>query len=212
MPDTRQRGRFITLEGIDGAGKSTHLPWLEKALERDGRRVWTTREPGGTPLGERLRAMLLHEPMTPITEALLMFAARREHCEREIWPRLDQGTWIVCDRFTDATYAYQGGGHGVPVEAISAMERAALGAFGPDLTIVFDVPADVGRERLADGRALDKFEREQSEFFARVRETYLRRARAEPRRMRVIDSTQSPATVRSDLSAIVESLIKEAVK
>ncbi|TMG42098.1 MAG: dTMP kinase [Chloroflexi bacterium] len=174
--------------------------------------MWTTREPGGTQLGERLRTMLLHEPMTPVTEALLMFAARREHCEREIWPRLDQGTWIVCDRFTDATYAYQGGGHGVPVEAISAMERAALGAFGPDLTIVFDVPAEVGRERLADGRALDKFEREQDEFFARVRETYLRRARAEPRRMRVIDSTQSPATVRSDLSAIVESLIKEAVK
>lgn len=212
MPDTPQRGRFITLEGIDGAGKSTHLPWLSKALERDGRRVWTTREPGGTPLGERLRAMLLHEPMTPVTEALLMFAARREHCEREIWPRLDQGTWIVCDRFADATYAYQGGGYGVPVEAISAMERAVLGAFGPDLTIVFDVPAEVGRGRLADGRALDKFEREQDEFFARVRETYLQRARAEPRRMRVIDSTRSPAAVRSELSAIVESLIKEAVK
>ena len=151
MPDTPQRGRFITLEGIDGAGKSTHLPWLSMALERDGRRVWTTREPGGTPLGERLRAMLLHEPMTPVTEALLMFAARREHCEREIWPRLDEGTWIVCDRFTDATYAYQGGGHGVPVEAISAMERAALGAFGPDQLL--DVLSDpIGRRSVHPAR------------------------------------------------------------
>jgi len=210
MPDTRQRGRFITLEGIDGAGKSTHLPWLKKTLERDGRCVWITREPGGTPLGERLRAMLLHEPMTPVTEALLMFAARREHCEREIWPRLDEGTWIVCDRFADATFAYQGGGHGVPLETIAALERAALGDFGPDLTLVFDVPVEVGRERLADGRTLDKFEREQGEFFARVREAYLRRARADSRRMRVIDSTLSPAAVRSELAAIVEALVKEA--
>jgi dTMP kinase len=153
--------------------------------------------------------MLLHEPMTPITEALLMFAARREHCEREIWPRLDDGTWIVCDRFTDATYAYQGGGHGVPLEAIKALERAALGDFGPDLTLIFDVPVEVGRERLTqlrDGRALDKFERERSEFFARVRDTYLQRALADPRRMRVIDGTQSPAAVRSELAAIVEAL------
>ena len=209
MSDTRQRGRFITLEGIDGAGKSTHLPWLKEALERDGRRVWITREPGGTPLGERLRAMLLHEPMTPITEALLMFAARREHCEREIWPRLDDGTWIVCDRFTDATYAYQGGGHGIPLETITALERAALGDFGPDLTLIFDVPVEVGRERLTqlhDGRALDKFERERSGFFARVRDTYLQRARADPRRIRVIDGTQSPAAVRSEIAQTIEAL------
>jgi dTMP kinase len=210
MSDTRQRGRFITLEGIDGAGKSTHLPWLKKALERGGRRVWMTREPGGTPLGESLRGLLLHEPMTPLAEAMLMFAARREHCEREIWPRLDDGTWIVCDRFTDATYAYQGAGHGVPLETIMALERAALGDFSPDLTLVFDVPVEVGRERLADGRALDKFEREQDEFFARVRNMYLLRARLDPRRMRVIDSTLSQAVVRSELSAIVEALIREA--
>ena len=209
MSDTRQRGRFITLEGIDGAGKSTHLPWLKDALERRGRRVWISREPGGTPLGERLREMLLHEPMSPIAEALLMFAARREHCEREIWPRLADGAWIVCDRFADATYAYQGGGHGVALEAIAAIERVTLGDFRPDLTLVFDVPVEVGRARLTqlrDDRALDKFEREQGEFFARVRDTYLQRARAEPTRMRVIDGARSPAAIQSELLTIVEAL------
>jgi dTMP kinase len=209
MPDNRQRGRFITLEGIDGAGKSTHLPWLKDTLERQGRRVWISREPGGTSLGERLREMLLHEPMTPIAETLLMFAARREHCEREIWPRLADGAWIVCDRFADATYAYQGGGYGVAQEAIAQLEQLTLGEFRPDLTLVFDVPIEVARERLSqprDGRALDKFERERGEFFTRVRDAYLRRARAEPRRMRVIDATRSPAAIRADLLAIVEAL------
>jgi len=209
MPDTRQRGRFITLEGIDGAGKSTHLPWLKDTLERQGRQVWISREPGGTPLGERLREMLLHEPMTPITEALLMFAARREHCEREIWPRLADGAWIVCDRFADATYAYQGGGYGVALEAIAQLERLTLGDFRPDLTLVFDVPVEVGRERISQprgGRALDKFERERGEFFTRVRDTYLQRARAEPNRMRVIDATRSPAAIQSELLSIVEAL------
>jgi len=119
------RGRLITLEGIDGAGKSTHLPWLAEFLAQGGRQVWVTREPGGTALGERLRELLLREPMAPVTEALLMFAARREHCEREIWPRLEQGTWVLCDRFTDATYAYQGGGHGVAATLI-VLYAAAL--------------------------------------------------------------------------------------
>ena len=198
-----RRGRLITLEGIDGAGKSTHLPRLKALLERDGREVWVTREPGGTSLGERLRELLLHEPMTKLTETMLMFAARREHCEREIWPRLAAGTWVVCDRFTDATYAYQGGGHGVPRETIAALERDALDGFKPDLTIVFDVPAQVGRERLADGRALDKFEREDNEFFERVRAVYLERARAEPQRFRVIDSTAPREAVERDVAKIV---------
>jgi dTMP kinase len=209
MSEPLQRGRFITLEGIDGAGKSTHAPWLKERLELSDRRVWATREPGGTPLGERLREVLLHEPMTPVGEALLMFAARREHCEREIWPRLANGTWIVCDRFTDATYAYQGGGHGVAKETIAALERIALGDFRPDLTLVFDVPVAVGRERLtklSSGRALDKFEREEGEFFCRVREVYLERARAEPLRMRVIDATRPRADVRAELEAIVAAL------
>jgi dTMP kinase len=201
-----QRGRFITLEGIDGAGKSTHLPGLKGLLERGGREVWVTREPGGTLLGERLRELLLQEPMAKLTETLLMFAARREHCEREIWPRLAAGTWVLCDRFTDATYAYQGGGHGVSHNTIAALEREALGAFRPDLTIVFDVPASVGRERLTDGRRLDKFERESAEFFERVRAVYLARARAEPQRCRVIDATAERATVERELVRIVATL------
>lgn len=194
---------MISVEGIDGAGKSTHLPWLAELCARGGRSVWTTREPGGTALGERLRDLLLHEPMTPLAETLLMFAARREHCEREIWPRLEAGTWVICDRFTDATYAYQGGGRGVHVDTIAAIERATLDGFRPDLTLIFDVPVDVGRERLADGRPLDKFERKDAAFFERVRSTYLARAAAERERCRVIDSSRPRGDVRAELEAIM---------
>ncbi|MEO8739494.1 MAG: dTMP kinase [Casimicrobiaceae bacterium] len=206
MTDTTHRGLLITVEGIDGAGKSTHLPWLRERLERQGRRVWLTREPGGTALGERLRDVLLHEPMVPLAETLLMFAARREHCEREIWPRLAAGEWVVCDRFTDATFAYQGGGRGVDTARIAELERSALDSTRPDLTIIFDVPVAVGRARLAKGRVLDKFERQQAEFFERVRATYLARAVAEPLRCRVVDSTRSPDDVRAQLDAIVAAL------
>ena len=204
-----RRGRFITVEGIDGAGKSTHLPFVRELLERRGRDVWLTREPGGTPLGEQLRALLLHEPMTHLTETLLMFAARREHCEREIWPRLAAGTWVVCDRFSDATYAYQGGGHGVPPATIAALERDALGDFRPDVTLVFDVPAQVGRERLTKSggrRALDKFERQDAMFFERVRAVYLERVQADPQRCRLIDATASRQTVEQAVAAIVAGL------
>jgi dTMP kinase len=203
---TAASGHLITLEGIDGAGKSTHLTWLADFLARAGRTVWVTREPGGTALGERLREMLLHQTMTRVTETLLMFAARREHCEREIWPRLAQGTWVVCDRFTDATYAYQGAGHGVAASLIRDLERVALDGFQPDVTLIFDVPVNVGRERLTDGRTLDKFEQQKSDFFERVRETYLARARAEPQRCRVVDSTQPLDSVRQHLSAILSTL------
>jgi dTMP kinase len=197
------RGRLITVEGIDGAGKSTHLPWLKESIEDKDRHAWLTREPGGTPLGEQLRDLLLHQSMAQLTETLLMFAARREHCEREIWPRLAQGVWVVCDRFTDATYAYQGGGHGVSAESIAALEQLTLGDFRPDLTLLFDVPVEVGRERLANGRPLDKFERQQPGFFERVRAVYLARAAAEPSRFRIIDSTRPHAAVRADLAAII---------
>ena len=203
MTTDSSRGRLITVEGIDGAGKSTHLPWLKESIERKGRHAWLTREPGGTPLGERLRDLLLHQPMGELTETLLMFAARREHCEREIWPRIAQGVWVVCDRFTDATYAYQGGGNGVSPQDIATLERLALGEFRPDLTLLFDVPVEVGRERLADGRPLDKFERQQPGFFERVRAAYLARAAAEPSRFRVVDSTRPHAVVQAELAAII---------
>jgi dTMP kinase len=204
------RGRFITLEGVDGAGKSTHAKWLAEAIAAAGHRVTATREPGGTPLGEQLRELLLHVPMTHDTEALLMFAARREHVEQVIRPALARGDWVVCDRYTDATYAYQGGGHGVARDAIAELERFVHADCQPDLTILFDVPLAVSRERLlraqAGGRALDKFENEKQEFFERVRAAYLERAAAEPCRFRVVDSSRPLAEVRALLSAVLVAL------
>jgi dTMP kinase len=205
-----QRGRFITLEGVDGAGKSTHAVWLKDQLAAAGRRVVATREPGGTPLGEQLRELLLHVPMTHDTEALLMFAARREHLERVIRPALARGEWVVCDRFTDATYAYQGGGHGVPHARIAELESWVQGDCRPDLTLLFDVSTTVSRQRLdraeANGRALDKFEGERQDFFERVRAAYLERAAADPARFRVIDSSRPIADVRHELAAVIAAL------
>jgi dTMP kinase len=201
-----QRGRFITLEGIDGAGKSTHVAWIRERLATRARIV-STREPGGTELGEKLRELLLHHEMTHDSEALLMFAARREHVEQVIRPALARGEWVLCDRFTDATYAYQGGGHGVDVARIRELERWVHGDCSPDLTLLFDVPTQVSRERLAqNGRVLDKFEREYAGFFDRVRAAYLDRARAEPQRLRVIDSTQPIDGVRDAIALALKDL------
>ena len=204
------QGRFITLEGIDGAGKSTHVSWIRDQLAGRGHRLVATREPGGTPLGERLRELLLGEAMTHDTEALLMFAARREHVEQVIRPALVRGDWVLCDRFTDSTYAYQGGGHGVSVERIAQLESWVHGDCLPDLTLLFDVTSEVSRERLArnarDGRVLDKFEREYEAYFERVREVYLQRARAEPHRFRVIDASKSVDEVRAQLNRVLEGL------
>jgi dTMP kinase len=204
------RGRFITLEGIDGAGKSTHAAWLADALAARGERVVATREPGGTPVGEALREMLLRQTMAHETEALLVFAARREHVVQVIEPALSRGDVVLCDRFTDATYAYQGGGHGVSMELIAALERMVHGHCSPDLTLLFDVPGAVSRERLdrmrANGRQLDKFECEAMAFFERVRNVYLGRAAADPARFRVIDATRPLAAVRADLQRIVDAL------
>jgi dTMP kinase len=210
LTSTTHKGRFVTLEGIDGAGTRTHAAWLAQALIDRGRTVVATREPGGTPLGERLRDLLLAEPMTHDTEALLMFAARREHVEHVIRPALARGDVVLCDRFTDATYAYQGGGHGVDAKRIAALEDWVHGDLVPDLTLVFDVPIAVSRERLdrnaAAGHTLDKFERERASFFERVRACYLARAAADPRRCRVIDSSRPLDVVRGELAAIVSAL------
>ena len=210
MTKDATRGRFITLEGIDGAGKSTHVPFLVDALAASGRRILATREPGGTPLGETLRELLLRQSMAHETETLLMFAARREHVLHVIAPALERGEWVVCDRFTDATYAYQGGGHGVPRDFIRALERRVHGDCNPDLTLLFDVPISVSRERLAraraDGRELDKFEQEAHAFFERVRAVYLERAKAEPRRFRVLDATRPREAIHADVRKIVEAL------
>jgi dTMP kinase len=207
---THATGRFITLEGIDGAGKSTHLAFLATRIEARGHAVVATREPGGTAFGEKLRALLLHEPMTHDSEALLMFAARREHLDRVIRPALARGDWVLCDRFTDATYAYQGGGHGVPFERIRELERWIHGGCQPDLTLLFDVPPSVSRARLdqaqVGGRDLDKFEREEEAFFSRVRRAYLDRAAAEPGRFRIVDSSRPVAVVRAALEAHLEAL------
>ena len=198
-------GRFITFEGIDGAGKSTHVAWLAAEIAARGHVVVATREPGGTPLGEALRELVLREPMTHESETLLMFAARREHLGQVIRPALARGHWVLCDRFTDATHAYQGGGHGVPREPIRALERWIHGDCQPELTFLFDVPTEVSRARLdkahAGGRALDKFEREAGGFFERVRDAYLERVAGDPRRFRVIDSTRPLAVVRAELAA-----------
>lgn len=201
------RGKFITLEGIDGAGKSTHHAWLIDFLKRQGREVVATREPGGTSLGEKLRALLLSEPMHLETEALLMFAARREHLDKLILPALADGKWVVSDRFTDASYAYQGGGRGLAPEKIMALESWVQTGFQPDLTIVFDLPTDIACERLAKtGNAPDRFEQETQAFFERVRESYLQRAGAEPGRIKVIASKQSVSEIQKLLEQVIATI------
>ena len=184
------RGKFITLEGVDGAGKSSHVETIAALLRGRGRRVLVTREPGGTPLAEKLRALVLAESMDPLSETLLMFSARSDHLRRVVAPALTEGTWLVCDRFTDATVAYQGGGKGVSLDFIERLRDAVHPDLEPDLTLVFDCPFEVARERLGrTGKALDRFEREGREFFERVRGTYLRSAAAQPERIRVIDAS-----------------------
>jgi dTMP kinase len=200
-------GKFITLEGIDGAGKSTHHACLVAELQRRGKTVVQTREPGGTPLGEKLRELLLHEPMHLETEALLMFAARREHLAQVIEPALARGDWVVCDRFTDASYAYQGGGRGLAWEKLQALERWVHPHLAPDLTLLFDVPLEVAQARMAAAaREADRFECEQAEFHARVRAAYHVRAAAEPRRIRVIDGSRTLDQVKKQLEEIVASV------
>lgn len=202
------RGRFITFEGIDGAGKSTQHAWLVEYLRAQGRDVVATREPGGTPLGEKLRALLLAEPMHLETEALLMFAARREHIAEVIEPALLRGAWVVCDRFVDASFAYQGGGRGLAWEKLEQLSAWTLGKLQPDLTFIFDAPVAVAQERLnkasaSSGVARDRFEQEQAAFFERVRAAYLRIAAENPLRVKLIDATQPVE--------LINKLLKESI-
>lgn len=199
-------GKFITFEGIDGAGKSTHLAFVAELLAQRGKTVVVTREPGGTPLGEKLRELLLHEPMHLETEALLMFAARREHLAQLIEPALARGEWVISDRFTDATFAYQGGGRKLPVEKLEVLEKWVHPHLQPDLTLLFDVPLDVARKRLDATRELDKFEQEKADFFEATRQGYLRRAEQFPQRFRLIDSTRAISEIRQELADIVAGL------
>ena len=198
-----KKAKFITLEGMDGAGKSTHIPTILAALQARGNEVVSTREPGGTVLGERLRELLLHEHMHPETETLLMFAARREHIATIIAPALARGAYVLSDRFTDATYAYQCGAKGVSAAKIQLLEQWVQADLQPDLTLLFDVPVEVSIQRLAAVRSLDKFEREDADFFARIRQAYLQRAQQNPARFRIIDANRS----LDDVKQLVEDII-----
>ena len=193
--------KFITLEGVDGAGKSTHIQFIaDVVVAASGRHAIVTREPGGTDLAERLREAILKEPLDALGETLLIFAARAHHVRKVIRPALDAGTWVICDRFHDATFAYQGAGKGVPTELIQRLSEAAHGGLFPDRTVVFDCAYDVARRRLASsGKKLDRFEREDQAFFERVRDAYLARVRAEPERMRLIDAAAEVTTIRKRL-------------
>jgi dTMP kinase len=199
-------GKFITLEGVDGAGKSTHIPRIAELLRARGHEVLLTREPGGTPLGEQLREVLLHHPMHAETETLLMFAARREHLEQVILPALERGVTVLSDRFTDASFAYQYGGRGVPAEKIARLEQWVQGDFQPDLTLLFDLPVSVSTQRLAGARDPDRFERENADFFQRIRDAYLMRAAQFPQRFRIIDSSQDIPAIHAELERILEAV------
>ncbi len=188
-------GRFITFEGIDGAGKTTHVDALEQRWRAAGRDVVRTREPGGTPLAEKLRSLVLHDAMDPMTEALLVFAARRDHLQKVIEPALARGAWVLCDRFTDATFAYQGGGRGFDTALLSTLESWVQGERQPDLTVLFDLPPAVAAARLTAARQPDRFEAQDAAFFERVRAVYLQRQAAQPHRFAVIQADQTPDVV-----------------
>lgn len=200
------RGKFITLEGIDGAGKSTHLGFVAEHLRALGKQVLTTREPGGTPLGEMLRDMVLSQAMHVETETLIMFASRREHIHKVIVPALEKGIWVISDRFTDATFAYQGGGRGIANDRLKVLEDWVQNGLQPDLTLLFDVSSELSQQRLAFNQSLDRFEQEKQDFFKRVREAYLERANTFRQRMRVIDGSRGIAEIQAELGGLIDAL------
>ena len=204
-------GLFITLEGPEGAGKSTNREYLAERLRERGIDVLLTREPGGTPLAERIRELLLDpsdEPMAVDTELLLVFAARAQHLQQVIRPALARGCVVLCDRFTDATYAYQGGGRGLSIERIAQLEQFVQGELRPDLTLIFDLPVEVGLARAAARGRLDRFEQEGRVFFEAVRQAYLQRAAQSPQRYRVLDAGQTLVQVQADIDALLPSLLE----
>lgn len=198
-------GRFITVEGIDGAGKSTHMAALAERLQRGDREVLSTREPGGTALAESLRDLLLTAPMDPLSEALLVFAARRDHVQTTIRPALAAGHTVLCDRFTDATLAYQGGGRGFDARVLQQLAQWVHGDLQPDLTLWFDVPVEIGASRRASARPADRFEAQDVAFFERVRKVYAERYAAEPRRIARIDANASPELVWKSIDQALEA-------
>ena len=204
-----QKGKFITFEGIDGGGKSTHLSWIADYLRSQGISVLTTREPGGTQLGEHIRDLLLdhRQMMHAETETLLMFAARREHLDKVILPALDQGNWVLSDRFTDASYAYQGGGRGVLIEKLQILEAWIQEGFQPDLTLYFDLSIEAARLRMQSIKIADRFEKEQNDFFHRVRAAYLTRANQCPERIQMIDASHSITGISHQLQKILRSFL-----
>lgn len=206
----QKAGKFITFEGIDGAGKSTHIAYIADYLMQRGLSVVSTREPGGTPLGESLRELLLQQKMDIETEALLMFASRKEHIVQVIAPAMSRGDWVISDRFTDASFAYQGGGRKLSLQKLSALEQWVHPHLQPDLTLLFDVPLKVARARLDATRVLDKFEQEQNDFFADTRAEYLRRAAEFPQRFRIIDANRTIPEIRQHLDLLMVELFSQS--
>ena len=207
------KGRFITVEGGEGVGKTTNLQFIQALLEKAGMQVHVTREPGGTELGESIRKLLLspeNKGMAADTELLLMFAARAEHLAKLIRPALETGQWILCDRFTDATYAYQGGGRGVSLERIRQLEIWVQQGLAPDMTLLLDVPVELGLRRASERGAPDRFEQEAQVFFERVRASYLDQARLEPSRYRVIDASRTLEEVQGQIAHVLNQFVNEA--
>ena len=207
-----EKAMFLTVEGAEGVGKSTHIETIKKFLDSRDIPHILTREPGGTPVAERIRELLLavdeDETLCELSELLLVFAARAQHLERVVKPALAQGKWVICDRFTDATYAYQGGGRGLSEVRIALLEEFVQGSLRPDLTLVFDLPIEVGLARAAARGRLDRFEQEGRKFFDAVRQTYLRRAAEQPQRYRILDASQSLSQVQRALDELLPQLLE----
>jgi dTMP kinase len=210
MTNSITAGKFITIEGTEGVGKSTNMDFIEAWLEKAGKELVVTREPGGTELGEKLRAVLLdakEQSMSDDTELLLMFAARAQHLQEVIIPALDAGKWVLCDRFTDATYAYQGGGRGIDMSRIAQLEQWVQGDLRPDMTLILDLPVAEGLERAGKRSTPDRFELEKHDFFNKVRDTYLARAAASPERYQVIDAAPSVTEVQQSIQTVLEKMV-----